>query len=263
VNCLSAENCWSRNWRHNSRWHFLANPNFTCHTEIHIPLKYTAPWHATVVTNCNWKQMTYGVDNCCLLVTNHKQTLKHEPHCSPWNIIPSSGPQVNYFSSFQMLSVVRHGDSLAKFVCASRQAAHCSPWSAEPWTGQQSLKQLSVKRRLKCSNNLTAECWDGPNSVSKSVICPGWGFSWCSSDHPSKQRQWPLPLIFIKIHHSLPAIPLHSCIFSSENVLKRTKPWITESINHVEERGSYLWENAACLLTINDVCECLFRKPNL
>jgi hypothetical protein len=24
-------------------------------------------------------------DTCCLLLTNHKQTPTHEPHCSPWN----------------------------------------------------------------------------------------------------------------------------------------------------------------------------------
>jgi hypothetical protein len=91
-----------------------------CHTEIHVALKYTAPWHTIVLTNWNWEQMANGADNCCLLLKNHKQTLTHEPHCSPWNILPSSGPQVNYFPSFQMLSDIRH-------VCTSQQGAHRSP----------------------------------------------------------------------------------------------------------------------------------------
>jgi hypothetical protein len=34
---------------------------------------------------CNLEQMINGVDNgannCCLLLTNHKQTLTHEPQC--------------------------------------------------------------------------------------------------------------------------------------------------------------------------------------
>jgi hypothetical protein len=41
-------------------------------TEIHVVLKYTTPWCTTLLTNCNWKQMANGVDNCCLLLTNHK-----------------------------------------------------------------------------------------------------------------------------------------------------------------------------------------------
>jgi hypothetical protein len=63
-----------------------------CHSEIHISLKYTAPWRTTLLTNCNWEQMANGADNCCLMLTNHKQISTHEPHRSPWNIIPSSGP---------------------------------------------------------------------------------------------------------------------------------------------------------------------------
>jgi hypothetical protein len=53
------------------------------------------------------------------------------PHCSPCNIILSSGPQVTYLHSCQTLSDVRHADSSAKFVCASQHAAHRPPWSAE------------------------------------------------------------------------------------------------------------------------------------
>jgi hypothetical protein len=48
--------------------------------------------------------------------------------------MPSSGPQVNYFPSFQTLSAISHADSLAKFVCASqwwctshREAQSCEP----------------------------------------------------------------------------------------------------------------------------------------
>jgi hypothetical protein len=95
----------------------------SCHREIHTALKYTAPWHTTLLANCN---SANGAGNCCLLLTN--QTLPHEPHCSPCNIIPSSCPHINYFPSFQTLS----GDSSTKFVCASRQTAHPPLWSAEP-----------------------------------------------------------------------------------------------------------------------------------
>jgi hypothetical protein len=76
--------------------------------------------------------MANGADNCHPLLTNHKQTPTHEPHCLPCNIIPSSGLQVNYFTSFQTLSA----DSSVKFVCASQQATYQSPWSAESWTRQ-------------------------------------------------------------------------------------------------------------------------------
>jgi hypothetical protein len=37
----------------------------------------------------------------------------------------SSGPQANYFPSFQMSSIIRHTDSSAKFVCALQQASSC------------------------------------------------------------------------------------------------------------------------------------------
>jgi hypothetical protein len=104
------------------------------HTEMHIALKHAAPWHTTLSTNWHWEQMTNGADNCCLLLTNHKQTPKHEPHCSPCNIIPSSGQQVNYYPSFQTLLAIRHTDSLAKFACVLQQAVPWLPWRAEPWT---------------------------------------------------------------------------------------------------------------------------------
>jgi hypothetical protein len=73
-------------------------------TQIHVALKYTAPWRTTLRTNCSWEQMANGATNCCMLLINHKQTPMHELYCSPWNIMPSSGPQVNYFPSFQKLS---------------------------------------------------------------------------------------------------------------------------------------------------------------
>jgi hypothetical protein len=41
--------------------------------------------------------------------------------------MPSSGVQVNYFSSFQTFSV----DSSAKFIYTWRQAAHLSPWTCQ------------------------------------------------------------------------------------------------------------------------------------
>jgi hypothetical protein len=119
--------------------YFLADfISHTCHTEIYAVLKYTAPQRTTLIANCNWEHTANGADNSCLLPTNHKETPTHEPHCSPWNIIPSSCPQVNYFPSLQTLSVIRHADSSTEFLWISRQAAHRSLWSAEPWTGQQS-----------------------------------------------------------------------------------------------------------------------------
>jgi hypothetical protein len=102
-----------------------------CHTEIHIALKYTTP-----LTTYHWEQMANGADNCCLMLTNHKQTPTHELHCSLWNIMLSSSPQVNYFPSFQTLSAVRHADSSVKFVCTSQQAAHQLPWNPKPWVNQ-------------------------------------------------------------------------------------------------------------------------------
>jgi hypothetical protein len=109
----------------------------TCFTVIHVAVRYTVPWRTILFTNCNWEQMAYDAGNCCLLLTNHKQKLTHEPHCSPWCIMPPSGPQFNYFPSIQTLSANKHTGSSGKFICASQPAVHRSPWSVEPWTGQQ------------------------------------------------------------------------------------------------------------------------------
>jgi hypothetical protein len=78
---------------------------------------YNAPWFTTLCTKCSWEQMANGADNCCLPRSNHKL-----PHCSQCNIILSSGPQINYFLSFQMSSALRHTDSSAK------SYAPCSKW---------------------------------------------------------------------------------------------------------------------------------------
>jgi hypothetical protein len=98
------------------------------HTQIHVALKYTAPWRTTLCTNCNCEQMAYGADNTCLLLTNHKQIPKHLPHCTPWNIVPSSGAQIYYLPSFQSLSAIRCTDFSAKFLCASQPVVYRSPW---------------------------------------------------------------------------------------------------------------------------------------
>jgi hypothetical protein len=98
----------------------------------------------TLLTKCNWEQMANGARNCCLLLTNHKQTPTHEPHCSPWNIMTSSNPQLNYFPLFPMLSALRHVDSVAKFLCSSLQEEHLSPWSSEPWNRSTKLKKLCI-----------------------------------------------------------------------------------------------------------------------
>jgi hypothetical protein len=71
--------------------------------------------------------MTNAADNCGLLLTNHKHILTQEPHCSPCYIMPSSGAQVNYFSSLQTLSAIRYTGSSTKYACASRQAGTCLP----------------------------------------------------------------------------------------------------------------------------------------
>jgi hypothetical protein len=86
--------------------------------------------------------MANGADNCCLLLTNHNPT--HEPHCLPCNIISSSGPQINYFPSFQTLSAIRRTDSSAKFACASLQVVHRLPWSTESWT-------RSTQKNIPCT----------------------------------------------------------------------------------------------------------------
>jgi hypothetical protein len=133
-----------------------------CHTEVHVALKYTALGRTTLLTNCNWEQMARGADNCCLLLTNNKQTPSHEPHCSPWNILPSSGSLVNYFPSFEMLPAIRHADSSEKFICASRQTAPLSPWNRST-----KLKNLGVvmnySRELFCYfSGETEERYEGP-----------------------------------------------------------------------------------------------------
>jgi hypothetical protein len=79
-----------------------------------------------MLTNCNWEKITNGADSCCLLLINHKQTPTHEPQCSSWHIIPSTGSQINYFPSFQTLWAIRHADSAAKFVWTSQQETHRS-----------------------------------------------------------------------------------------------------------------------------------------
>jgi hypothetical protein len=45
-------------------------------------------------------------------------------------------------------NVIRHPNSSAKFLCASRQAAHRSPCGAEPWIGQQNYKTPCIKIRF-------------------------------------------------------------------------------------------------------------------
>jgi hypothetical protein len=103
-----------------------------CHTEIHVALKYSEPCRTTLLSNCYWQQMTNGADNCCLLLTNHKQTLTHEPHWLLWNIMPLVSVQVKLLPFIPNVIT----DSSAKFICASQQEAHQLPWSAELWTCQ-------------------------------------------------------------------------------------------------------------------------------
>jgi hypothetical protein len=124
MNCLHAGNSFITKFTLKFRWHFLADLYFTWMTEIHVALKYTTPWHTTLVTNWNWKQMANGANNCCILLTDHNQTPTHQLRCSPCNIILSSSPQVNYFLSHKTLSTIRHADSSAKLTCTSQQAAH-------------------------------------------------------------------------------------------------------------------------------------------
>jgi hypothetical protein len=94
--------------------------------------KYSEPCHATLLTN--WEQMAHGADNYCLLLTNHKETPINESHYPPCNIILCRCLQVNYFSSFQTLSAVKHDESSGKSAWSSRPAMHLYRWSAEPWT---------------------------------------------------------------------------------------------------------------------------------
>jgi hypothetical protein len=100
-------------------------------TEIHVALMYTAPWRNTLLTNCSWEQIAKME---LITAAYCWQIINKLPHCSPYSIIPPSGPQVNYFPPFQMLSVIWLADSSVKLVCTSQQAAHRPPWRAEPWT---------------------------------------------------------------------------------------------------------------------------------
>jgi hypothetical protein len=84
----------SWNLRQNFHWHFLADLYFTQVSHIHFALKYTAPWHTTLLTNCDGEQMVNGIGNCCLLLINYKQTPMHELDCLLWNTMSSSGPQL-------------------------------------------------------------------------------------------------------------------------------------------------------------------------
>jgi hypothetical protein len=73
----------SQNLCRNFRQHFKQICiSYRCHAEIHITLKYTAPSCNTLFTNCNREQMANGADNCCPLLTNHKQIPMHEPRHS-------------------------------------------------------------------------------------------------------------------------------------------------------------------------------------
>jgi hypothetical protein len=118
----------SWNLRRNFRRHFPADPYFTyvSYRNTH----WSKLYRTMTLTYCNWVQMANGTDNCFLLLTNLKHFRRYEPHCLPWNMMPSSGLQVTYFPSFQTLSA----DSLAKFACASQQEAHWPAWSPEQWT---------------------------------------------------------------------------------------------------------------------------------
>jgi hypothetical protein len=113
--------------------------------------------------------MANRVDNCCLLLTNHKQIPTHEPHCSPCNIMPSRGPHVNFCPSFQRLSTNRHADSSAKFVCASQQAEHRPPWSAEPWTLSTQHSYLCIIGTYRWLNN--RHQWGGGRVVATRTLC--------------------------------------------------------------------------------------------
>jgi hypothetical protein len=92
-----------------------------------------------------WSLPHHDVPHCALMETENKWLMElitaaycwqiiNKLHCSLWNILLSSGLQVNYFPSFQMLSTIRHADSLVKFLCALWRAAY---WSL--WTSQHSL----------------------------------------------------------------------------------------------------------------------------
>jgi hypothetical protein len=58
--------------------------------------------------------MVRGADIYCLLLTSHKQTPMHEPHCSQYNLVPCRGLLVNWFLSFLMLSAVKHAETSEK-----------------------------------------------------------------------------------------------------------------------------------------------------
>jgi hypothetical protein len=69
----------SWNIHHGFHRHFLADLHFTeVSHRNNVTLKYTAPWQNTLLTNCNCEQTANVADNCCPLLTNHKQIPIHE-----------------------------------------------------------------------------------------------------------------------------------------------------------------------------------------
>jgi hypothetical protein len=88
-------------------------------TEICVALKYISyniPYWSLPETENKWLMELITADN-------HNQTSMHELHCSPCNLIPSSGPQITSCPSFKTLSAISHTDSLAKFACTGRHEA--------------------------------------------------------------------------------------------------------------------------------------------
>jgi hypothetical protein len=58
----------------------------------------------------------------------------------------SSGPQINYFPSFQTLSAIKHVDPSAKFVCGKQYTGRGEAQSCE--TVNKVKKKLSVHTRM-------------------------------------------------------------------------------------------------------------------
>jgi hypothetical protein len=79
-----------------------------------------------------------GVEEECI-----NNELRQISTCREDSIFNTSCDLWTVTTSFRTLSAVRHADSSARFVCASKRAAHRSPWSADLWT-QSTQKKYSL-----------------------------------------------------------------------------------------------------------------------
>jgi hypothetical protein len=89
--------------------------------------------------------MAIGADNCWQIIN---KLPRMNCTASPRNIMLSSGPQVNYFPSFQTLSAIRHADSSAKFIMCLTASSTPVTVNSSSENRSTKLKKLSVQRSV-------------------------------------------------------------------------------------------------------------------